>query len=51
MDKWYYIKQISKLSNKYGNLLLDMLNHYKKMGLKDITYQEAKRYWAKLNKK
>lgn len=50
MDKWYYIKQISIVSNKYGDLLLDMLNHYDKLGLKDITYREAKHYWEQLNK-
>lgn len=51
MDKWFYIKLISKLSDKHGNKLLDMLNKYNKYGLKDLTYQEAKAYWEQLNKK
>ena len=51
MDKWFYIKQISLLSDKYGDKLLDMLNQYDKIGLIDITYKEAKEYYEQLNKK
>ena len=50
MNKWFYIKLIGKLSDKHGDKLLDMLNQYNKYGLKDLTYQEVKDYWEKMNK-
>lgn len=50
MDKWVYIKLIGELSDKHGDKLLDMLNQYNKYGLRDLTYQETKEYWEKINK-
>lgn len=30
MDKWYYINKVSKLSDKYGDKLLEMMDLFKK---------------------
>ena len=51
LDKWFYIKQISLLSDKYDDKLIDMLDFYDKYALREITYEEAKEYYEKLNKK
>lgn len=44
MDKWGYIREISKLSNKQGNLLIDLMDRYKANNLTQITYEQAKNF-------
>lgn len=47
MTKDDYIKIISKASNKFGDKLLDMLNYYRKFGLRELTKEEVKTYYEK----
>lgn len=42
MDKWNYIKLVSKFSDNYGNELINMMEKYNKTNLQQITYEEAK---------
>ena len=49
MNKWYYIRLISDVSNRYGDKLLMMLEHYGKNNLQEITFEEAKEFCEKLN--
>lgn len=51
MDKWYYIEIISKMSNKYGDKLLEMMDYYNKDSLLEIDYEEVKEFYEKLNNK
>ena len=51
MDKWYYINKVSKLSDRYGDKLLEMMDLFKKDSLCHITYEEAKSFYENLNKK
>lgn len=51
MDKWYYINLISDLSDKYGDKLLALMEFYCKNNLREITLEEAKEFYEKLNKK
>ena len=37
MDKWNYIKLISKCSDNYGNELINMMEKYNKTNLQQIT--------------
>ena len=50
MDKWNYIKLVSKFSDNYGNELINMMEKYNKTNLQQITYEEAKKYYEQLNK-
>lgn len=50
-DKWYYIKKIQEYSTSSNDYLLKMLNTYKKFGLKDITYNDARIFWNNLKRK
>lgn len=47
MTKDDYIRLISKASNKHEDKLLDMLNYYKKFGLRELTKEEVKTYYEK----
>lgn len=49
MDKWDYIKCISKISNKGDDKLLEMLDYYNRNNLCEITYEEVKEFYEKLN--
>lgn len=51
MDKQYYIKQISNKSDKYGDKLVEMMYLYDKDNLQEITLEEAKEFYEKLNQK
>lgn len=51
MDKWGYIREISKLSNKQGNLLIDLMDRYKANNLTQITYEQAKKFYEEFNGK
>ena len=48
MDKGFYIKMISQLSDQRGSELIKMLEEYHKTGLREITFNEAKKYYEKL---
>ena len=51
MDKWYNISIISNLSNRYGDKLLELMECYCKNNLREITLEEAKEFYEKLNNK
>ena len=51
MDKWDYISLLSKRSDKYGNLLLELMEKYNKTNLQEITEKEAKNFYKELDKK
>lgn len=51
MDKWYYINLISDLSDDYGDKLLELMDYYHKNNLREITFEEVKEFYAKLNEK
>ena len=51
MDKWGYIKEISKLSNKQGNLLIDLMDRYKVNNLIQITYEQAKECYEEIKER
>lgn len=40
-----YIKKISKLGDRYGNTLIDLLDYYNKFGLRELTLEEVKYYY------
>ena len=48
MSKWNYIEKISAKSNRYGDKLLELMDKYNKSNLRDITLEEAKEFWEKL---
>lgn len=50
MDKWNYISLISKIDNKYGYLLLELMDRYNKCNLQEITYNEAKTFYEEIFK-
>lgn len=50
MDKWDYIKLISERDNRYGYLLLKMMDGYNKGNLQEITYNEAKTFYEEIVK-
>lgn len=51
MNKWDYIKLISAKDNRYGYLLLKMMDRYNKSNLQEITEQEAKDFYNELENK
>lgn len=53
MDKWDYIGLLSKQSDKYGSLLLDLMEKYNRNNLQEVTEQEVKEFYEVLirNKK
>lgn len=51
MDKWYYIRLISEASNRYGDKLVEMMEKNGKNNLQEITYEEVKEFYEKLNNK
>lgn len=48
METCDYIQMISKLSDRYGSELINMMEKYKKQNLCEITFDEAKEYYEKL---
>lgn len=48
MDKWDYIKLISERDNRYGYLLLEMMDRYNKNNLIEITCDEAKTFYEEI---
>lgn len=46
MDKWDYINDISLASDKRGNLLLELMERFNSMNLKDITEEQAKAFYG-----
>lgn len=51
MDKWDYINLISKISDNYGNELVNMMDKYNKCNLRQITLEEAKEYYKEIDEK
>lgn len=51
MDKWDYISLISKRDNKYGYLLLSLMDRYNRGNLQEVTEQEAKDFYIELENK
>ena len=48
MDKSFYIKLISQLSDQRGSELIKMMEEYHKSSLREITFDEIKEYYDKL---
>ena len=48
MNKWNYIKKISKLSNRYGDKLLELMDRYNVNNLREITEEQAKEYYKEI---
>lgn len=48
MDKWNYIDLISKRDDRYGYLLLEMMDKYNKNNLQEITYNEVKEFYEEI---
>lgn len=54
MERWfkvdtdYYISEISKMSNRFGDKLANMMKRYGKTNLREITYEEAKEFYGEL---
>lgn len=46
----YYLSEISKMSNKFGDKLMSLMNTYNKSKLIDITVEEAKEFYENLIK-
>lgn len=51
MDKWDYIKLISSIDSRYGDLLLELMERNNKYNLVEITELEAKTFYEELLKK
>lgn len=49
MDKWHYIRLVSKASDAYGSELVKMMDKYEKDNLLQITLEEAEEYYKQLN--
>ena len=47
-NKWWYINQISKMSNSYGDLLIALMDKYNRCCLMDITLEEAKAFYNQI---
>lgn len=47
MDKWDYIKEISKASDKYGDLLLELMEENHVSNLQQITEEQAKEFYER----
>lgn len=48
--KWFYIKEISKRSSKYGDLLIQMMDEYNKSSLAEMDENEVKDFYLKIIK-
>lgn len=48
MDKWDYIGLISKRDNRYGYLILELMEKYNRCNLQEITYDEAKEFYEEI---
>ena len=51
MDKWDYINRIRRKDDRYGGLLLEMMEKYNKNNLYEITELEAKEFYEELQKR
>lgn len=51
MDKWDYIKLISNASDKYGYLIIEMLNKYGAQNTREITEEQAKEFYETVVKR
>lgn len=47
-DTEWYIKQISHMSNKFGDKLIDLMDEYNVASLRPITLEQAKTFYEKL---
>lgn len=48
MDKEFYIRLISNMSDKYGGLLIELMEKYGRENLQEVTLDEAKEFYEKL---
>lgn len=46
-----YIKKISKLSDRYGDKLLELMDRYSANNLQEITNEQAKEFYEELKNK
>ena len=47
MDKWQYIKAISNASDKFGNLLVELMDAYNVTNLQEISEEQAKEFYER----
>lgn len=47
-EKWRYIRRISNMSNQYGDLLIYLMDRYKKSNLRDVTLEECIEFYEDL---
>ena len=45
MDKYDYIKILSKESDKYGNILIQMMDRYDANNLRDMSEEQVKEFY------
>ena len=43
-----YIEEISKLSDRYGDKLLELMNRYNAISLREITEEQAKEFYEEI---
>ena len=48
MDKWEYIKAISNASDKFGNLLIEMMDKYDCINLQEISEEQTKEFYEEM---
>lgn len=46
----WYIRQISQMSNKFGDKLIMLMDEYEVSSLMEIKYEQAKSFYEKLVK-
>ncbi len=51
MSKWNYIEKISKLSDRYGDKLLELMDKYNANNLREITEEQAIEFYEELKNK
>lgn len=51
IEKWNYIKLISKMSDSRSSYLLELMDRYNVRNLQTITYEQAKEYYEEIREK
>lgn len=49
-DKDDYIRKISAMSDRYGNLLITLMERYGRMNLQEVTEAEAREFYDEIRK-
>jgi len=51
LNKWDYIKLISEKDDKYGSLLLELMDRYSRFNLQEIAEDDAKMFYEEILRK